>query len=121
MIDLLCETFDIDSRVRAPAKKAFELSRTLRYPVQERVKTRMLRAFFDEGVNDAARVQGHADPVADLEFAFLVLARQECTHEGREHPITYAKRPRFRLTVTPRIPSMASPQASPWSSGRKLE
>lgn len=53
MIELLCETFAVDERVRAAALLAYERTRALNYPVQERVKARVLRAFFDEGINDS--------------------------------------------------------------------
>jgi cystathionine beta-lyase family protein involved in aluminum resistance len=53
MIELLCETFDIDARVRVAAKRAYERTRALNYPVQEEVKARVLRAFYDEGINDS--------------------------------------------------------------------
>jgi len=53
MIELLCERFDVDARVRAAAARAYERTRTLKYPVQERVKARVLRAFYDEGLSDS--------------------------------------------------------------------
>ncbi len=53
MIELLCDTFAIDERVRAAGMRAYERTRALTYPAQERVKARVLRAFFDEGINDS--------------------------------------------------------------------
>ena len=53
MIELLCETFDIDARVRAAAQRAHERTRALSYPAQAQVKASVLRAFFDEGINDS--------------------------------------------------------------------
>jgi cystathionine beta-lyase family protein involved in aluminum resistance len=53
MIELLCETFDIDRRVREAAQHAFERTCRLKYPTQDRVKARVFRAFYDEGINDS--------------------------------------------------------------------
>jgi cystathionine beta-lyase family protein involved in aluminum resistance len=53
VIELLCETFDIDDRVRAAAEGAYERTRELKYPAQAHVKAKVLRAFYDEGVNDS--------------------------------------------------------------------
>jgi cystathionine beta-lyase family protein involved in aluminum resistance len=53
MIDRLCATFEIDSHVRAAATRAYERTCALNYPAQEQVKTRVLRAFYDEGINDS--------------------------------------------------------------------
>ena len=53
MIELLCDTFDVDARVREAAQRAFERTRTLTYPAQERVKARVLRAFYDEGIDES--------------------------------------------------------------------
>ena len=53
MIELLCDTFAIDARVRAAGILAYERTRTLTYPAQGRVKARVLRAFLDEGIDDS--------------------------------------------------------------------
>jgi cystathionine beta-lyase family protein involved in aluminum resistance len=53
VIALLCETFDIDDRVRAAARRAYERTRELTYPAQAQVKAKVLRAFYDEGVSDS--------------------------------------------------------------------
>jgi cystathionine beta-lyase family protein involved in aluminum resistance len=53
MIELLCDTFDVDARVREAALRAYERTRELKYPAQERVKARVLRAFYEEGINES--------------------------------------------------------------------
>jgi len=53
MIGGLCETFAIDDRIRAASQRAYELARALDYPAQDAVKVRVMRAFFDEGVQES--------------------------------------------------------------------
>jgi cystathionine beta-lyase family protein involved in aluminum resistance len=53
VIDLLCETFGIDAGVRVAARRAHERTRDLAYPAQAQVKTKVLRAFYDEGIDDS--------------------------------------------------------------------
>ncbi len=53
MIELLCDTFEVDARVREAARRAHERTRGLKYPAQERVKARVLRAFYEEGVDES--------------------------------------------------------------------
>jgi cystathionine beta-lyase family protein involved in aluminum resistance len=53
MIELLCETFNVDDCVRGAAQRAYERTRDLTYPAQARVKAHVLRAFYDEGISDS--------------------------------------------------------------------
>ena len=53
MIDLLCDTFDIDANVRVAAQRAYARTHALTYPAQERVKANVLRAFYDEGIDES--------------------------------------------------------------------
>ncbi|HTU69687.1 MAG TPA: methionine gamma-lyase family protein [Candidatus Baltobacteraceae bacterium] len=53
MIELLCERFTIGGTVREAALRAYERTRDLTYPAQAQVKVRMLRAFFDEGIDES--------------------------------------------------------------------
>ncbi len=77
MIELLCDAFDIDARVRAAAMRAREQTHTLTYPAQAGVKTRVMRAFFDEGVNesDLAGTTGYGYDDAARERYEALLAR----------------------------------------------
>ncbi len=75
MIELLCDSFGIDARVRAAAMLAHEQTRALTYPPQARVKARVLRAFFEEGVNesDLAGTSGYGyDDVARERYEALL-------------------------------------------------
>ncbi len=53
MIERLCELFEIDARIREASMRAYERTRDLRYPAQQEVKARVMRAFFDEGVHES--------------------------------------------------------------------
>lgn len=53
MIDILCHRFGVDGRVRDAARVAYARCEALTYPAQAEVKTSMLRAFYDEGVNES--------------------------------------------------------------------
>jgi cystathionine beta-lyase family protein involved in aluminum resistance len=77
MIDLLCDAFAIDARVRAAAMGAHAQTESLTYPAQARVKTRVMRAFFDEGVNesDLAGTSGYGYDDAAREHYEALLAR----------------------------------------------
>lgn len=50
MIEAFCDRFGIAGRVRDAAFNAYERTRTLSYPAQERVKANVLAAFLEEGV-----------------------------------------------------------------------
>jgi cystathionine beta-lyase family protein involved in aluminum resistance len=77
MIDLLCDSFGIDARIRSAAMRAYGQTRALEYPAQARVKARVLRAFFDEGVNesDLAGTSGYGYDDAARERYEALLAR----------------------------------------------
>jgi cystathionine beta-lyase family protein involved in aluminum resistance len=77
VIELLCDTFAIDARIRAAGMRAYERTCTLKYPAQERVKARVLRAFFDEGINDSdlAGTSGYGYDDAARERYESLLAR----------------------------------------------
>jgi len=77
MIELLCDTFCVDGRVRAAALRARERTQSLTYPAQERVKARVLRAFLDEGINesDLAGSSGYGYDDAARERYESLLAR----------------------------------------------
>jgi cystathionine beta-lyase family protein involved in aluminum resistance len=53
MIDLLCRRFDITGDVRAAALRAYERVRACDYPAQAEVKINVLRAFYDEGIDES--------------------------------------------------------------------
>lgn len=53
MIDLLCERFSVGERVRTAARRAYDRTESLRYPAQAEVKAGVLKAFFDEGLNES--------------------------------------------------------------------
>ncbi len=53
MIELLCDRFEIGAPVRAAALRARERLRSVDYPAQARVKANVLRAFYDEGLNES--------------------------------------------------------------------
>jgi cystathionine beta-lyase family protein involved in aluminum resistance len=53
VIDLLCERFGIAGAVRDAARAAFESVRDVRYDAQAQVKTNVLAAFLDEGVDES--------------------------------------------------------------------
>jgi len=77
VIELLCDTFCVDARVRAAALRARERTQSLTYPAQERVKVRVLRAFLDEGINesDLAGSSGYGYDDAARERYESLLAR----------------------------------------------
>ena len=77
MIELLCNAFGIDARIREAALRASERTRDLVYPAQARVKARVLRAFFDEGVDDSdlAGTSGYGYDDAARERYESLLAR----------------------------------------------
>ena len=77
MIALLCESFGIDSRVRAAAQRAYRRTRDLTYPAQEKVKARVLRAFYDEGIaeSDLAGTSGYGYDDAARERYESLLSR----------------------------------------------
>jgi len=77
VIDLLCDTFAIDERIRVAGTRAYERTRTLNYPAQGRVKARVLRAFLDEGVDesDLAGTSGYGYDDAARERYESLLAR----------------------------------------------
>ncbi|HUA10078.1 MAG TPA: methionine gamma-lyase family protein [Candidatus Acidoferrales bacterium] len=77
MIELLCDAFDIDARIRGAARVAYARTRGLEYPAQDRVKARVLRAFIDEGVNesDLAGTSGYGYDDAARERYESLLAR----------------------------------------------
>ena len=77
MIDLLCERFAIDGRVRDAALRAHERVRDLRYPAQDAVKANVLRAFLDEGVaeSDLSGATGYGYDDAARERYESLLAR----------------------------------------------
>ncbi len=53
MIDALLERFSVSPRVRDAALRAQERVRDLRYDAQAQVKANVLRAFFDEGIDES--------------------------------------------------------------------
>ncbi|MHB1797623.1 MAG: methionine gamma-lyase family protein [Vulcanimicrobiaceae bacterium] len=53
MIDLLCSRFEIGGAVREAARRAYERVASVSYEAQTRVKVNVLRAFFDEGLNES--------------------------------------------------------------------
>jgi cystathionine beta-lyase family protein involved in aluminum resistance len=77
VIELLCDTFAIDERIRVAGTRAYERTRTLNYPAQGRVKARVLRAFLDEGVDesDLAGTSGYGYDDAARERYESLLAR----------------------------------------------
>jgi cystathionine beta-lyase family protein involved in aluminum resistance len=77
VIELLCERFAIDERVREAALHAYERVRDLRYPAQDAVKANVLRAFFDEGIaeSDLAGSTGYGYDDAARERYESLLAR----------------------------------------------
>ncbi|MGB6984745.1 MAG: methionine gamma-lyase family protein [Candidatus Aquilonibacter sp.] len=77
MIELLCDTFDVDARVREAALRAYERTRVLEYPAQKRVKARVLRAFYDEGIDesDLAGTSGYGYDDAARERYEALLSR----------------------------------------------
>jgi len=77
MIDLLCERFGIGDAVRDAALRAYERVRDIRYDAQARVKTNVLAAFLDEGVDesDLAGSTGYGYDDAARERYEALLAR----------------------------------------------
>ncbi|MDE2483598.1 MAG: methionine gamma-lyase family protein [bacterium] len=53
MIDDLCARFNISPEVRDAARAAHARTAALAYPAQARVKANVLRAFYDEGLNES--------------------------------------------------------------------
>lgn len=53
MIELLCERFGVRGAAREAALRAYERVRDLRYEAQTRVKTNVLAAFLDEGIDES--------------------------------------------------------------------
>ncbi len=53
MIELLCELFEIEPSVREAALRAQARVATLAYPAQAHVKANVLRAFYDQGLNES--------------------------------------------------------------------
>jgi cystathionine beta-lyase family protein involved in aluminum resistance len=111
MIDLLCDSFGIDARVRDAAMRAYEQTRALEYPAQARVKARMLRAFFDEGVNesDLAGTSGYGYDDAARERYEALLAR-----------VLGAERVLARLSIVSGTQAIVTTLAACVAPGRRL-
>jgi cystathionine beta-lyase family protein involved in aluminum resistance len=77
MIELLCESFGVSTRVREAALRARERTHGIAYPAQEHVKLRVLRAFADEGAaeSDLAGTSGYGYDDAARERYESLLAR----------------------------------------------
>ena len=111
MIDLLCETFGIDGRVRAAALDAQAQTQSLTYPAQARVKVRVLRAFLDEGVNesDLAGTTGYGYDDAARERYEALLAR-----------VLGAERVLARLSIVSGTQAIVTALAACVAPGRRL-
>ena len=111
MIELLCDAFGIGARVRAAAIHAYEQTRSLTYPAQARVKARVLRAFFDEGVNesDLAGTSGYGYDDAARERYEALLAR-----------VLGAQRVLARLSIVSGTQAIVTALAACVAPGRRL-
>ncbi|MGD0969053.1 MAG: methionine gamma-lyase family protein [Candidatus Aquilonibacter sp.] len=111
MIDLLCDTFGIDARVRSAAMYAYEQTHALEYPTQARVKARVLRAFFDEGVDesDLAGTSGYGYDDAARERYEALLVR-----------VLGAERVLARLSIVSGTQAIMTALAACVAPGRRL-
>ncbi len=77
MIDRLCQIFQVADPVRSAAARAYERVRDLRYDAQATVKSNVLHAFLEEGVNesDLAGSSGYGYDDAARERFEALLAR----------------------------------------------